>query len=387
MSRFFAHRCPAGTTRTNSSRSPSLLESVFWCLRAFIDVPLGYASDRFGNKKALVVGTAVIVIAHLSTSVGTTFWAFAAANACLAIGHSLCVVSDSALARSVLEDHALGTRYPQTESLGVLARNLALGTSMSVGAVVAAGVAFRLSILLSALLVAPAILCVLLIPERDVSRRLAKYGAMAQVLRVDVLGRIVIYAIFFMVEISGNFLIQVILKYHQIDVKWAGISFAGTILTAAAAAAVVPPVARLHPGQSLVVMATLLSAYFFLECLGLSLGGVVGLVITFTGFASYGAVRGIYYPIFRTWIGNSVSSSSRATAFGTASVIGSLMVGGFTPAFAWFIERFGLSAVMLASGVVFPLMIAGVMVICQRVSRDWKLEGEFAGEVTSMSLS
>jgi predicted MFS family arabinose efflux permease len=363
----------------------SLLDSVFWVLRAFIDLPLGFASDTFGNKKALMAGTAAVVIAHLSTSAGRTFLWFAAAHVCLAIGHSLCVGSDSALARGVLEEHALGAHYPQTESLGVLARNLALGISMSVGAVVAAGVAFRLSILLSGVLVAPAMLCVLLIPERKASRGAAKYGALIQVFRLDLLGRVAVYVIFFMTEMTGNFLIQVTLKAHGVDVSWAGISFAGTLLVAAGATAVVPAVSRLRPRQSLTVMVALLSMYFLSVGLGSSLGGLFGLVITFAGFGSYGVVRGIYYPIFRTWIGNSVSASSRATAFGAASVIGALTVGGFMPAFAWFIERFGLGALMLACGVVFPLVVVGVLLASQVLCRDWKIEGEFAEGVRTTS--
>lgn len=358
----------------------SLIDSAYWVCRASLDLPVGYLADTIGTKKALLIGTVTTAVAYLALSRGETFWWFIATNSCLAIGHSLSVGTDSALARGVLEDHGAGAEYPRTESRGALARNLALGLSMSVGAVVAARIAFRVSILLSGLLVMPAVLCVFLIPPRTPPRRTSPGGALRDLIRIHdrflgLCGRLVIYTVFVMTEFTGNFLIQVILKTQHVDVAWAGVSFAGTLLVAAGAAALVPAITRLRSDRCLAIMVTLISLYFLSECLGLSVSGRGGLAISFLGFAIYGVVRGIYHPIFRTWIGNSVDSSIRATAFAAASVLGALTVGGLSPAFAWFIQRFGVGPLMLVCGVGSPLVVLAASLMSRRASRGWTIGG------------
>ncbi len=357
-----------------------VVNSVYWVARAVIDMPLGYLADNVGRRRALLAGTVVTAVAYFTMSQSVSFVWFAVANMLLAIGHSLSIGTDSALVRSALEDRARAMDYPRTESLGWLGRNVALAVSMSLGGFIAARTAFRTTIMISSVSVVPAIAFVLAIPASTaadrVSRARVRTGLTALRARgAEFVMRLLVYSVFVVNEFTGNLLIQLTLRAHEVAVDRLAFVFAAVLVVAAASSMLAPALSKIGSEACLWLMVAAISTYFALEFAGLSLRGTGGIALSVLGFVAYGIVRGVYHPIFRTWIGNSVDQGIRATAFAAASATGTLAVGAANPAFAWVIEHFGLAPLMLACAVSAPMFVGVTYLVARNLSDTWSIGG------------
>lgn len=74
-----------------------LLHGVYSAVITLLEVPSGYAADRWGRKKSLVTGTLASAVGFVLFSVSSGFWGFLLAEVALGIGAGFISGSDSAL--------------------------------------------------------------------------------------------------------------------------------------------------------------------------------------------------------------------------------------------------------------------------------------------------
>lgn len=80
------------------------LQAIFAAGMVVLEIPAGYFGDKYGWKKAMLWGSLFLILHSLLFIIGNSFWDFAFAELCAAVGFSLFSGSDTAMLFETLAD-------------------------------------------------------------------------------------------------------------------------------------------------------------------------------------------------------------------------------------------------------------------------------------------
>lgn len=92
-----------------------LLKSIYSVAIVFMEIPSGYMADVWGRKKTLLLGGILGATGFAMYSFSYGFWAFAAAEIILGIGHSFVSGADTAMLYDTLKAHQREKEYIKQE--------------------------------------------------------------------------------------------------------------------------------------------------------------------------------------------------------------------------------------------------------------------------------
>jgi predicted MFS family arabinose efflux permease len=345
----------------------ALLNSVYALTAIAFEVPTGVLADRWGRRRAMIVGAVLMAIGCLVDYRGDSFWAFALGEGLLALGLTLSSGADSAYLYDLLRDAGRLDRYRALEGRATAGKLVGAAAALLVGGLVA------LHHLADTYAVS-AIVCMLaagiaaLLGERGVPQHTprgmvpAMGDAARLVLRRPALRRAVLFSVVtFTLLRMGLYLQPAWLDAAGLDVAWIGVVLAALSLVGAMGAEGIEAVRRRVGEKGLVVLLPFMLgvAYVALGHIGLPLG--LGLL------ALLALANGIYSPISKDLLNREITDSSqRATVLSVESMARRLGFGAFAPVGGVLIDHHGLGAGLSltgALGIVGAVAMVGLFVL------------------------
>lgn len=356
------------------------LEAVYYAVVVLLEIPSGYASDRFGRTWTLLISAAGIVAANVAFVVGDTFMMLAAAQVCFAIGISFNSGTDTAFHYDTL--HTLGRQdeYDRREARIARLSFFSMAAAALVGGMVGL-LELRLVYVVAAIVTAANIVVVLAMaePDRDATQAaerqlLPQVAACVRYLRGGALRWLTLFVLFTVIinHIPYEFY-QPYLKLIGTEVDWLGagatplVSGGVTAVTMLAAGMFAGRSIRLRDrigtGYTLVLAAALQAAIIVI--MAMVLHWVIVFVILLRSVP-----RGLSGAPLNAAVAPRVDRGHRATFLSLQSLVGRLGFAGFLlmlsvtgPAspdasWAWLSSVLGLSS---GFAIVGTLLLAVLM--------------------------
>lgn len=325
------------------------LGGIYSAVIVLVEVPTGVFADRFGRRRAMLLGALAMVGSSLLALQADSFATFAIAESLGAISIALCSGADSAYLYDLLDAHGRAHEYPKRES-AASAWHLVGSAVAFAGGGWLASYDLGLPYLVTAAVAAVAAVVACVMREAPVAGPVLTFGqhslgALAEVARNGRLAWIVGYsAVVFVLLRATIYVYQPYLHERGLGPAETGVLFAGVYLIAAVVAY------RTHT----------LYARFSDNVLLWSLLGV--LAVSFVGLAGAGAgpwmlallvvqaiANGLYSPLTKPILNREIADSSRrAAVLSVESMVRRAAMGVFAP----LVGLFGQTDVMLLCGLV-----------------------------------
>ncbi len=325
----FAHATPFVAT---------LIDVVFWIVSLLIAMPAGAFADRYGRKRAVIIGVGIWIVGIVLFGLATDFLTFALANAVWAFGAGFMWNSGSAYLYDTLLEVRLEDRYPVTSSR--LSMFSFLGTAMACaagGLVVSTFGRFDLPLILYALPGAAALAIAFTFEEPSVPRESAPtmFSQIASGLRTTRANRQIVLVIAFQVivglvaymmgffrpkllddVVGGDFLLMgLVYSGFFIVAALSGLSVSGLLKRFGEAGALLVTFLLVFPPFALVY---LVSVGFFDPFWSLAFG-----VLAQVPFYMF---WGTEAPVITTILNRRLASTDRATVLAISSFFGTLVI-------------------------------------------------------------
>lgn len=113
------------------------LEAIYYASVVLLEIPSGYASDRFGRKRTLLLSSAAFVLSYGLFVVADSFAGFAVAQVALAAGIALASGTDTSLLYDALKQAGRESEYVEHEAVVSRISSWAMGASALVGGALA----------------------------------------------------------------------------------------------------------------------------------------------------------------------------------------------------------------------------------------------------------
>ncbi len=114
------------------------LESIYYATVVALEVPSGYASDRWGRRPTLLIANLAWVAAGIVFYLSSTFVAFAVAQALLAVGMAFNSGTDGSLLYDSLQATGRADAFAEHEGRGQAWGRISLGVAALLGGVIGA---------------------------------------------------------------------------------------------------------------------------------------------------------------------------------------------------------------------------------------------------------
>jgi len=326
------------------------LGGIYSAVIVLVEVPTGVFADRFGRRRAMLLGALAMVGSSLLALQADSFATFAIAESLGAISIALCSGADSAYLYDLLDAHGRAHEYPKRESAASAWHLVGSAVAFAGGGWLASydlGLPYLVTAAVAA--VAAVVACVMreapVVGAAVVTFGRHSLGALAEVARNGRLAWIVGYsAVVFVLLRATIYVYQPYLHERGLGPAETGVLFAGVYLIAAVVAY------RTHT----------LYARFSDNVLLWSLLGV--LAVSFVGLAGAGAgpwmlallvvqaiANGLYSPLTKPILNREIADSSRrAAVLSVESMVRRAAMGVFAP----LVGLFGQTDVMLLCGLV-----------------------------------
>jgi len=326
------------------------LGGIYSAVIVLVEVPTGVFADRFGRRRAMLLGALAMVGSCLLALEADSFATFAIAEAIGALSIALCSGADSAYLYDLLAAHDRAHEYPERESAASAWHLIGSAVAFAGGGWLASyDLALPYLVTAAVAAVAAVVACTMRedLPRTDERATFGRstLGAFAEVARNGRLAWIVGYsAVVFVLLRATVYVYQPYLQERGLDPLETGVLFAGVYMIAAVVA---------YPTHAL-------RARFSDDVLLWSLLGV--LAVSFVGLAGAGAgpwmlallvvqaaANGIYSPLIKPLLNREIiDSSKRAAVLSVESMVRRAAMGMFAP----MVGLFGQSDVMLLCGCV-----------------------------------
>jgi MFS family permease len=370
----------------------TLLNSVYCVTAMLFEVPTGVLADRWGRKRAMVLGSLMMAAGCLIDWAGHSFLVFAVGEGLLALGMTLTSGADSAYLYDLLRAAGRAHEYRRREGAASAAKLVGAAAALAVGGWLARRDVGATYLFTAAICLAASLAAALLtetVSERTGLRAIeegeapAPSGMVAQIAssaRRVVEHRPLLFAVAFSTLVftltrMSIYLHQPFLSAAGLDLSHVGLVMAALSLVAAVGAHRIEWLRRAF-GESTLVWG--LPAVLALSYL------VMGRWFATWGVALLGLqalASGVYSPLSKELLNREIADSGRrATILSVESMARRLAFGLFAPLVGWMIDRDGLGAGLWACAA---LALAGTAVLAVRttVRRRAYAEG-FEGERT-----
>ena len=352
----------------------TLVDVVFWIVSLLVAVPAGALADRYGRKRAVVIGTGIWMAGIVLFGFAGDFATFALANAVWAFGAGFLWGGGSAYLYDTLVEVHAEARYPSVSSRSAM--YAFLGTALACvvgGTLVATTDRLDLPLILYAIPGIGALVLGLTFQEPSVGRQPEK-NLLAQVVsgaRTTARNRQIVLIIVFQVLVGfvtymmGFFRPKFMDQVVQGNFLLMGVVYAGFFCVAAASGRTVDRLMRrLGESGALVVVILLVFppfALIYLVAQGYFAPDVALVLGVLTQVPDY-IFWGIESPLITTIINRRVASNDRATVLAINSFFTTLVIAIAEPVVGQVATVYsvgtGLAAGALAAAVPTALVLA-----------------------------
>ncbi len=316
----------------------TLVDVVFWIVSLVVAIPAGAIADRYGRKRALLIGVTLWAAGIVIFGLATTFGVFALANAVWAFGAGFMWGTGSAYLYDTLMEVRLEARYPAVS--GRVSMFSFLGTALAAatgGVIVWLTQRFELTLILYAIPAAASFVLAWTFQEPAVPREHAPslIAQIASGLRTTRGNRQIILVIVFQVLVG---LVAYVMAFFrpafindivQGNYLLMGFVYAGFFVAAAVAGRLVDPLLKRFGESGMLALMFLLvfppfavvyaiSASLFTATLALVLGVVTQV--------SFYLMWGIETPVITSILNRRIESGERATVLAISSFFSTLII-------------------------------------------------------------
>ncbi|MDO8469307.1 MAG: MFS transporter, partial [Candidatus Peribacter sp.] len=330
-----------------------LLQSVYSIVLVVLEVPSGYAADRWGRKNTILLGSFTLFLGMLTYAVTSGFWGFLCAEILLALGTSFHSGTTEALTYDTLLEIKEEDRYLKVNGLqGFFALGSKAVTSLLVGLL--AAVSLRLPFWADVALFGSATLLsfTLVEPHRHKLTETAHLRAMWRICTHALVHNKMLRSITILGTVVAAVDIQLFwfLQPYQLEIglpiAFFGVTNAVMCLLGALA---YKEAHRL--GKRAESLSTLFKVAFglLLTCVALSLvSSVWGLLI----FVLEGIAFGLFDPISSNMVNRLTTSDVRATVLSLRSFVSRLFFAMVSPFLGAAADVYSLSFAIFLSGLI-----------------------------------
>ncbi len=364
----------------------TLLNTVYAVTAIIFEVPTGALADRFGRRRAMMLGALLSAAGCVVNYGGHGFWTFAVGWGLLALGMTLTSGADSAYLYDLLRAARREHEYRRREGTATAAKLVGGAAALAFGGLVGARVSAAGTYAATAIVCAAAALVAFAMRERPICRSANEsfVVGMAHAARAVVVHKPLRFAVGFSLLLftllrMDQYLLPPYLVRAGLGVGSVGVVLAALSLVGAAAASRIELVRR-RTGEGALVW-------------GLPLGLALGYLVLGRWFAVWGIglmavqaiANGLYSPFSKELLNREIADSGqRATVLSVESMARRLSFGAFAPVAGALIDRHGLGAGLYACAAIG--LVGGALLIFSTVRRHRRGFAAFDGEVTPTPL-
>jgi MFS family permease len=322
----------------------TLVDMVFWIVSLLVAMPAGAFADRYGRKRALLIGVAIWMTGIILFGLSDNFMAFSFANGVWALGAGFMWGAVSAYLYDTLAEVHAEARYPALSSRAAMFSFLGTAIACVIGGIlVTTSGQLNLSLILYAVPGLGAVVLGLSFQEPTVPRE-PEPNLFAQVrsgLRTTAQNRQIVLIIIFQVLVAfvtymmGFFRPKFMDQIVRGDFILMGIIYAGFFIIAALSGRTVDRILKRFGESGSLVLVTLLVfppfALIYLVAQGFfspDLALVLGVLTQVPDYAFWG----IEAPLITTIINRRVGSKDRATVLAINAFFTTLVIAFAEPA-------------------------------------------------------
>ncbi|MSP63384.1 MAG: MFS transporter [Myxococcales bacterium] len=361
----------------------TLLNTVYCVAAVLFEVPTGVLADRWGRKRAMVLGSLMMAAGCLINFLGHSFVLFAIGEGLLALGMTLSSGSDSAYLYDRLRDAGRAHEYRRYEGAASASKLCGAAVALAAGGWLARHDVAMTYLVTALVCLAASGVAGLLGEARYERPQKGSHWVSSQIIAS---ARLVLshpplrFAVIFSTLIftlvrMGIYLHQPLLTATGFSISDVGMIMAGFSLLAAFGAQRIDSIRRLIGERTLVwtLPAVLAGSYLVL---GRFLGGIGIAMLALQWIAS-----GVYSPLSKDLLNREIADSShRATLLSVESMARRLAFGMFAPLVGWTIDTHDLHAGLY---VCAALAAVGTVALASRmVRRHREFGASFEGERT-----
>jgi MFS family permease len=343
-------------TRGLSLTQISVLDTPFWLLIVFAEVPTGAVADRFGRKTSLALGALLFAVAVFVFGVADSYAIILVSYSAWALAVTFQSGADAALMYDSLKQAGREDEFQKINGRLWAVRTLAALLALILGAPIAEATSLAFPVVVSAGIALAAVPIALSMhePRHDRDEPQENYISMVREGVRDAWRRPALrYVIMFSGVLNAAtfapmIFVQPYLTSHGVSLYNLGF-FQAPVRAAGIVAALLAYrfVARAGRRAAFFAMpVTLAVCYFFLAG--------VDHVWVYVLFLPVGMVAGMQSPVLATYINERIPSARRATILSVQSVAASILLAGLEPLGGIIADGAGLQAMFLA----FALMAA-----------------------------
>ncbi len=334
----------------------ALLNSVYALTAIIFEVPTGALADRFGRRRAMVLGSLLMGAGCLVDFQGQGFWTFAVGESLLALGMTLTSGADSAYLYDLLRSARCEHQYRRHEGSATAAKLSGAAIALALGGLMARRWIAGTYVATAMICLLAAVVAFFLREWPYVSRdRSGFWPSMGHAARATVTHAPLRFAIGFSVLIflllrMGLYLYPAYLATAHLDLGWIGLSLAGLSLLGALSAYRIESVRNFFGERRLVwLLPIVIAASYFGLGQFVAIGGIALLALQ-------AICNGLYSPFSKELLNREIADSGhRATMLSVESMTRRLAFGAFAPLAGVLIDKRSLSAGLYACAVVGAL--------------------------------
>jgi MFS family permease len=334
----------------------SVLDTPFWLLIVFAEVPTGAVADRFGRKTSLALGALMFAVAIFVFGIADSYAIILISYSAWALAVTFQSGADAALMYDSLKQAGREGEFQKITGRLWAVRTLAALLALLIGAPIASATSLAFPVVVSAAIALAAVPIALSMhePRHDRDDPQENYFTMVREGMRDAWRRPALrYVIMFSGVLNAAtfapmIFVQPYLTSHGVSLYNLGF-FQAPVRAAGIVAALLAYrfVARAGRRAAFFAMpVTLAVCYFFLAG--------VDHVWVYVLFLPVGMVAGMQSPVLATYINERIPSARRATILSVQSVAASILLAGLEPLGGIIADGAGLRAMFLA----FALMAA-----------------------------
>ncbi|MFW5822829.1 MAG: MFS transporter [Tangfeifania sp.] len=338
-----------------------VLKSIYSVAIVAMELPSGWMADVWGRKKTLVLGSILGSTGILMYSFSYGFWAFAAAEIILGIGHSFVSGADSALLYDSLKSDGKTEKYVKHEGRITSAGNFAeaiAGVAAGFLAAISLRTPFYFQFFVASIAIPASI--TMIEPKLNAAHQFQSVKKMMHNIRdvfltdTNLRVSILLSAVTGTATLTFAWLVQPFFKAIGLSVELFGILWTALNLTVGVSSAFAFRVEGFFSRKHEILFIVFsLTAGYLLTGLAVVREGLVFLFVFY-------AVRGLATPIFKNHINRYTQSDVRATMLSVRNFVIRISFAVIGPLLGWMTDNVSLNtAFLLAGGIYF---MAAVMV-------------------------
>ncbi len=332
------------------------LKSIYSIAIVVMEIPSGYLADVWGRKSTLLLGAILGATGFAMYSFSFGFWAFAAAEIVLGLGHSFVSGADSALLYDTLKAQEREKEYIKQEGWITSSGNFAEAIAGVTGGLLAT-LSLRMPFYVQFAVASIAIPAAFLLndPQIHTEKASKTFKAILKTIRQTFLHRelrsaILVSSFTGTASLTFAWFVQPYFKVAGLPLSLYGILWTLLNLSVGVSSMLSYKVeSRLGQRNSLLLIIFGLTIGYLLAAWKISLAGIAIL------FAFY-LFRGIAHPILKDYINRYTQSEVRATILSLRNFVIRINFAVIGPLLGYLTDRFNLGTALLTAGLSYVVV-------------------------------